>query len=96
MEALDPVISAVQQCGGLWCEWEQLVQRLSGLWWEDQPREPDPDAGSYSRARPRHGRPGGVWGAGGSFAAFQTGLWAAESRWEEAEVGQGASYQTIK
>ncbi len=94
MEALDPVISAVQQCGGLRAgprrEWEQLVQRLSRLRWKDQLREPDPDAGSDGRARPRHGHPGGVWSAAGPFAALQTGLWAAESRWEEAEVGQSA------
>lgn len=100
VEAIDPDVSAEQQCSRLRasprCEWGQLVQRLSRLWWKDKPGEPDPDAGSDGRARPRHGRPGGVWGAAGPFTALQTGLWAAESHWEEAEVGLGANNQTLK
>lgn len=78
MEAPDPVVSAMQQCGGLGAgrgfERERLVQRLSGLRWKDQPGEPDPHAGTNSRARPRRGRPGGVSGALGPFATLQTGV----------------------
>lgn len=96
MEALDPVVSALQQQRGLGRglrrrhrEWGQLVQRLvGGLRREDQPGESHPAAGPHGRTRPSHAGPGGVRGAARPLAALQAGVRAAEGRREEAAVGR--------
>lgn len=75
MEAADPAVSAAQQRGGVGAgQREPLVQRLRGRREEDQPREPDADAGSDGRARPGHRRPGGVWSPAGPVTSLQAGL----------------------
>lgn len=98
MEALDPVVPALQQqrrLGGRrrHRKREQPAQRLVGrLRREDQPGESDPAAGPHGRTRPGHAGSGGVRRAARPLAALHAGVWAAEGRREEAAVSPSGEF----